>query len=325
VKNRWVEPDLRDAVVGFVESLHTRTTVPRKNILSWASIRRTTYYDWRRRLGEPNRHNGHIPKEHHATSEEKAAVCTYARTQLHKGYRTLTYEMIDRDIAALSPSTVYRILSAAGLLGRAGAPTKKGTGFVQPLAAHEHWHTDFTYINIGGTFHFLCAVLDGYSRAILAWEIAPTMTSADAQRVLQKAREAHPGAKPRIISDNGSQFTAREFGSFLKTADYTHVTTSPYHPQSNGKIERFNLSYKHGCIYPLTPLTLEDARRITGDYIEHYNNERLHSAVGYITPANMLGGRQKEIHDSRDIKLAAAREKRVKTNNTTNASTPLAA
>jgi len=313
VKNRWVEPDLRDAVVGFVESLHTRTTLPRKNILSWASIRRTTYYDWRKRLGEPNRHNGHIPREHHATPEEKAEVCAYARTQLHKGYRALTYEMLDGDIAALSPSTIYRILSAAGLLGRAGAPTKKGKGFAQPSAPHKHWHTDFTYINIGGTFHFLCAVLDGYSRAVLAWEIAPTMTSADAQRVIQKAREAHPGARPRIISDNGSQFTAREFGSFLN------------HPQSNGKIERFNLSYKHGCIYPLTPLTLEDARRITGDYIEHYNNERLHSALGYITPADMLAGRQKEIHDSRDKKLAAAREKRVKTNNATKASTPLAA
>ena len=104
--------------------------------------------------------------------------------------------MIGKDIAALSPSTVYRILSAEGLLGRAGVKTKKGTGFQQPLTAPRNTGTPtFTYINISGTFHFLCAVLDGYSRAVLAWDIAPTMTSADAQNRPSRKR-AKPTPKP---------------------------------------------------------------------------------------------------------------------------------
>ena len=118
---------------------------------------------------------------------------------------------------------------------------------------------------------------------------------------------------------------SREFGSFLKTADYTHVITSPYYPQSNGKIERFNLSYKHFRIYPQSPLTARDAIRITRKYISYYNTERLHSAIGYITPAAMLEGHQKAIHDTRDKKLAEARQKRIKTNNQIQSATPLAA
>ena len=90
----------------------------------------------------------------------------------------------------------------------------------------------------------------------------------------------------------------------------THVRTSPYYPQSNGKIERYHRTIKSECIRPLTPLSLEDARRIVGDFVTTYNNVRLHSAIGYVTPADMLAGRAQAIHDERDRKLADARQRR---------------
>ena len=87
----------------------------------------------------------------------------------------------------------------------------------------------------------------------------------------------------------------REFTSLLKTADFTRATTSPYYPQSNGKIERFNGSLKNECIYPTTPLTLEDAKRVVAGYVDHYNNVRLHSAIGYVPPTAVLEGRRDAI------------------------------
>jgi transposase InsO family protein len=179
--------------------------------------------------------------------------------------------------AAVAPATAYRVLKAAGLIGRAkGQPSKKGTGFVQPLAPHEHWHVDFSYINIGGTFDFLCCVLEGCSRAVLAWDIRPTMTALDAEIVVQRARERYPKARPRIISDQGAQFKSREFQSFLTLWQASHVMTSPYYPQSNGKLERFHKTLKEQAIRPKTPLSLEDAKRITGEFIDYYNTQRQH-------------------------------------------------
>jgi hypothetical protein len=128
--------------------------------------------------------------------------------------------------------------------------------------------------------------------------------------ILQRARERHPGATPRIITDNGPQFLAKDFKEFIRQAGMTHVKTSPYYPQSNGKIERWHKSLKGDCIRVKVPLSLEDARRIVGDYVVHYNDVRLHSALGYVAPRDRLQGRHLDIGDERDRKLAEARERR---------------
>jgi transposase InsO family protein len=180
------------------------------------------------------------------------------------------------------------------------------------LKAHEHWHIDVSYINISGTFYYLCSVLDGYSRAIVHWALRESMTEAEIEVILQAAKERYPDARPRIISDNGPQFIARDFKEFIRISGMTHVRTSPYYPQSNGKIERWHKSLKGECIRPGTPLTQEDGQRLIQEYVEHYNTVRLHSAVGYVTPADMLAGRQAEIHAARDRKLEEAREQRKK-------------
>jgi transposase InsO family protein len=153
-------------------------------------------------------------------------------------------------------------------------------------------------------------VLDGYSRFIVHWDLRESMTEADIEITLQRAREKFRGAKPRIISDNGPQFIARDFKEFIRISGMTHVRTSPYYPQSNGKLERWHKSLKSECIRPGTPLSIEDARRLIHSYVEHYNNVRLHSAIGYVTPMDMLAGRQTEILATRDRKLEEARRQR---------------
>jgi putative transposase len=252
-----------------------------------------------------------VPRDHWLTDEEKERICVFAREHPLEGYRRMTFMMLDANQVACSPASVYRVLKGAGLLaGPTPHITKKGTGFVQPLKPHEHWHVDVSYLNIAGTFYFLCSILDGCSRFIVHWEIREKMEESDVETIIQRAREAYPDAKPRIISDNGPQFIAKDFKEFIRIAGMTHVKTSPYYPQSNGKIERWHKTIKGECIRVLVPLSRDDARRIVADYVVHYNTIRLHSAIGYITPKDQLDGRDKEIHDERDRKLAEARERR---------------
>jgi putative transposase len=138
------------------------------------------------------------------------------------------------------------------------------------------------------------------------WDLRESMREADVEVILERAKEKHPEAKPRIISDNGPQFIARDFKEFIRISGMTHVRTSPSYPQSNGK----HKSLKSECIRPGIPLSLEDAKRLIQQYVDRYNNVRLHSAIGYVTPKDMLAGRQVEIHTERDRKLEAARQQR---------------
>ncbi len=218
--------------------------------------------------------------------------------------------MLDRGIVAVSPSTTWRVLTKAGLLYKWNKPSKKGKGFVQPLKVHEHWHVDISYINICGTFYYLCSILDGCSRFIVHWEIRERMKERDVEIILQRAREKYPNAVPRIISDNGPQFMARDFKEYIRIVGMTHVKTSPFYPQSNGKIERFHKTLKQECIRPKVPLSLKDAIRIIGDYIDQYNNVRLHSSIGYVAPVDKLIGRDNDIFKERDKKLEEARQMR---------------
>ena len=162
-----------------------------------------------------------------------------------------------------------------------------------------------SHLNIRGTFYYLCSILDGYSRFIVHWEIRKSMTEADVEIILQRGREKFPQTRPRVISDNGPQFIARDFKEFIRFSGMSHVRTSPYYPQSNGKIERWHQSLKSECIRPKCPLSLEDAREIVENFVTYYNTRRLHSAIGYITPKDKLNGREKEIFAARDQKLAS--------------------
>jgi transposase InsO family protein len=298
-------------LVDFVGHWSERSEICYEQLLRWIQLSSRKFRDWRGRYGKANEHNHLVPRDHWLEKWEKEAIVKFFHEYPLEGYRRLCFMMLDRDIVAVSPASVYRVLKAEGLLAnRWNKPSRKGTGFVQPLAPHEHWHIDFSYVNVGGTFYYLCSILDGCSRSIVHWEIREAMKEADAELVLQRAREKFPQARPQIISDNGPQFVAKDFKEFLRLWQTTHVLTSPHYPQSNGKLERYHRTLKEQAIRPKTPLTLEDARRVVGEFVEHYNAVRLHSALGYVTPQDRLEGRHTEIYAARDRKLEAAREAR---------------
>jgi len=298
--------------VDYVKYWSERAEMDKQTLIRWIGISRSKFYHWQQRYGRVNEHNHWIPRDFWLRDWETQAIVKYFLDHPGQGYRRLTYMMLDANVVAVSPSTTYRVLSQAGLLKRWNdrRTSSKGTGFRQPLEPHAHWHVDMSYINIAGTFYYLCTVLDGYSRSIVHWEIRESMAEADVEIVLQRAREACPDVYPQVISDNGPAFIARDFKAFIRLSGMTHVRTSPYYPQSNGKLERWHQSLKRECLRPQTPLTLEDARRLVGGYVHQYNTERFHSAIGYITPQDKLQGRAEQIFAARDAKLAKARDAR---------------
>ena len=315
--NRWVEPDMRDQILDFIDYWKDSCDLPESWLLERIELTRSRIHDWRIRAGTPNRHNGHIPRENWLTAEEMDAIITFYSEHREDGYRRCSYMMIDRDIACSSPATVYRVLKKAGVMRSRGAvSSKKGKGFDQPLSPHEHWHTDISYIKISDRFYFLICVLDGFSRKILHWDLRENMRDRDVGIVMEGAREKHPDEHPRYITDNGKQFTGREFQKFIAIHGLTHVTTSPYYPQSNGKLERFHGSIKTECIRRKALSGLDHAKSVITEYIDYYNNERLHSAIGYVTPADKLAGRAEIIQEERDQKLMNARIQRAKRNHT---------
>lgn len=311
MKGRWVPPDIRDQIVDFIRYWTPQAELPVNRLLGWIGLGRGKFAAWKARYGRVNEHNAWIPRDFWLEDWEKQAIIDFYQAHPQDGYRRITYRMLDADIVAVSPASVYRVLKHAGLL-RAWAPkpSKKGHGFHQPEGPHQHWHVDIAYLNVAGTFFFLCSVLDGFSRFIVHWEIRPQMTEADVEIILQRAREAFPEVHPRIISDNGPQFIARDFKEFIRIMGMTHVRTSPFYPQSNGKLERWHQSLKTEAVRPKTPLSLEDAKRVVKGYVNDYNTVRLHSAIGYLTPKDKLEGRAEQIFAERDRKLEAARQTR---------------
>ena len=285
--------------------------MPTRRLLGWLGLGSSKFHQWRDRYGKANEHNGKVPRDWWLEGWEKQAILNYHECHPQEGYRRLTFMMLDDDVVAVSPSSTYRVLKGAGRLDRhCWAPSKKGTGFVQPDGPHKHWHIDISYLNIAGTFYFLITVLDGYSRYIVHWEIREGMKEFDTEIVVQRGLEKWPGERPRIISDNGPQFIARDFKEFIRLMGLTHVRTSAYYPQSNGKLERWHGSIKRECIRPASPASLEEAVRLVSSYVEHYNHARLHSALGYITPADKLNGLEQIIFAERDRKLEDARQRR---------------
>jgi len=311
LKARWVEPDLRDQVVDFVNHWYERD-FDKCLLLRGLGLGSSKFYSWHERYGKANEHNGKIPRDYWVQDWEKQKIMEFYRDHEKDGYRRVSYMMLDQNIVSVSPATTYRVLANAGLLRRwnEAKSSSKGDGFVQPLKPHEHWHVDFSYLNICGTFYYFIGILDGCSRSIVHWDIRTSMTEDDVALVIERAREKFPGVTPRIISDNGPQFIAKDFKEYVRLSGMTHVRTSPYYPQSNGKLERFHRTIKGECIRPKTPVSLDDAIRLVAEFIEYYNTQRLHSAIGYITPLDKLNGKAQEIFNARDRKLEAARAAR---------------
>lgn len=279
-------------------------------------ISRSRYYDWVSRMGILNKYRNNFPKTNWITLEEKKAILEYVNNNyatndlyLKAGYRRITYEMMDKNIAAVSPSTVYWILKEAGLLNKWNTKKSslKGTGFKQPKKPHQEWHTDIKYVNVLGTFLFLITVMDGYSRYILHHELRYNMTEYDVELTVQKALEKYPGKNPKLISDNGPQYISRDFEKFLKLSELEHVKISVGYPQSNGKMERFYRTVNEECLKVKSIVSIDDARLVVGSFIDYYNTTRLHSAIYYLTPEDLLTGRLEQRIQEREDKILEAK------------------
>jgi len=254
--------------VDFARRWSDKTEIGAGQFIVWLDITASKFYDGRERYSKVNEHNGWVPRDFWLEDWDKQAIIGFHLKSPLEGYRRLTFMMLDADILAVSPTSVWRVLGQAGLLSKwNGKPSKKSTGFAQLLTAHQHWPIDVSYLNISGTFYYLCSILDGGSRYIVNGDLRESMTEADIEIILERAKELHPEARPRIISDNGPPFIAKDFKEFIRISGMTHVRTSPYYPQSNGKIERWHKSLKGECIRPGTPLSLEDARRLVQGYV----------------------------------------------------------
>lgn len=278
----------------------------------WLSLSMGKYYYWRKHIDQPACQSV-APKSHYLLEWEKEAIIAYRYDHFEEGYRRLTFMMLDESVVAVSAASVYRVLKEVDLLATQWRHRKaRGSGFVQPSAPHQHWHLDISYINFKGSFVYLVALIDGYSRYIVHAEVKTSVEALDVEILMERAREKFPGAKPVLITDNGPQFIAREFKSYLEIVGINHRRTRFYYPQSNGKIERFMQTCKNESVRRHSVIDLDDLRQQIIDYIEYYNSKRLHSSLGYVTPLDMLMGGQKEIFKERNTKLALARIERKK-------------
>jgi transposase InsO family protein len=304
-------------VVATIESLHVRTAISRRQLLVWAGLQRSRYTRWQgmhTKRAETRFTEERPPLCHQILPEEKQSIIAYATAVRRSGrcvsHRILTYEMLDRDVAAVSESTTVRVLQEARAIpARVVEETRHGKGFIQPLVLHEHWHTDISYLWEFGYRAYLISVLEGRSRAVLYHKVMTSMMSRDVELVLQYAQELYPQARPRLITDNGGQFVSMQFKGFLAGNGFTHVGTSRAYPQSNGKVERQFRTTKE-TLRELSVLSYADLVTRVGEVVRVYNNERYHSALGYVTPMDVLMGRDEGIKKERQMKREEAQERR---------------
>jgi len=282
----------------------TKTELPLKTLLKFAGISPRTWSEWMRRRDIPTKHNNNIPKNYYLTPEEIAAIVLFCTLNQLKGHRMLCYEMIDKNIAFVACSSVYNVIKRYNL-GKKWAETveMKKRGFDQPKAVHEQWHIDFSYIRINGSFYYFLGILDGFSRKMLNWRLCENMAGINAEILVVETKELYPQAvNVRIISDNGSQFISKDFEELLALLEFAHTFTSANHPQSNGKLERFNRTLKSEHVRRSAYLNYKDACIRMSQWIAYYNSERLHSAIWYLTPNDVFYNRTA-------IRLAERKEK----------------
>jgi transposase InsO family protein len=298
----------------LVTRTHERTGWTVQRILTLLGLSKARYRAWRKRAAASALTDRRpiAPACDAVLPEEKAAVLAYALAHPKDGYRRLTWQVIDADIAYLSESSVYRILRDAELLARWKRSTHSGQAPTKPTRPHERWHTDLMYLRIADSWYFLVTVLDAYSRYVVHWELLTSMMASDVRLVIQQALEM-TGATPRLVTDNGSQFTAAEFKELVRRFALEHIRIRTYHPESNGLVERFHRSTRE-ALSDQAIANLSQARTIIAAWIREYNDERLHAGLGYLTPATYYRGDPAAQRAARQQKLEQAQRTRRRIN-----------
>ena len=286
-----------------------------KQTLAELNINRSTFYKWYRRYQEggydalANRYRP--PKQfwNAVPPWEKQRIVEIALEHPEMSPRELACHITDKRKYYISESTVYRILKAHDLItSPVYAVVTALDKFSQPTkAVNELWQTDFTYLKvIHWGWYYLSTILDDYSRYILAWRLCSGMAADDVKQTLEDAiqftgiqdpKVAH--RRPRLLSDNGPCYISKTLSSYLEEQQIDHTRGKPFHPMTQGKIERYHRSMKNILLLEnyYSPSYLE---HYIGVFVHYYNNHRYHEALNNVTPADVYYGRHQEILTRRE-------------------------
>jgi transposase InsO family protein len=301
-------------ILAAVAVARARTGWPLRRILRRLGLPRARYHDWKGRARRDRLEDARAVGLCYRAilPEEKEAVIRYALEHPKDGYRRLCWQMVDEDVAYMSPASVYRVLDDADLLYRWKRSQRSGDPPPKPEAPNERWHVDLMYLRVKDTWYFLVTVLDAYSRYVVHWELLTSMRAEDVRLVIQESLE-RTGANPQIVSDNVSQFTARDFKQMVRLFELEHIRIRTYHPESNGLLERFHRTTRE-ALDDVELETLGRARELIGRWVEHYNEGRLHAALHYLPPAEYYRGDPEARLTERHEKLETARKRRERIN-----------
>jgi putative transposase len=296
--------------------------LPRRKALEHLGLPRSTYYRWLKRQSEgslqDNKGGSAIPWNK-LKPEEKAKILAAARASPELSCRQLALEMVDSKRWYVSESTVFRILKREGLIKPAEViGFKAGKEYHRKTKRpNELWATDCSHIKVfDWGWYYLVTVMDDYSRFILAWELKSDMTAGSLIDIVQKAVDATGMTdipvenRAVLLSDNGAGYVSRQFGEYLRLVGVRHIVASPYHPQTNGKIERYHRSLK-GEINQLPYDMPSELEKAIAAFIEYYNYQRYHEGLGDVTPHDVYTGRHVEIMKRRkEVKNRTLQERR---------------
>jgi len=286
-----------------------------RKTLEELQINRSSFYKWyanyhkdgyeglaNKKKG-PNRFWNKIPESEKEMIREKALLIPELTP------RELAWHITDTEGYYISESSVYRILKSFDLItSPAYIVIKASDKFKHPTKrVNELWQTDFTYFKIVGWGHYyLASILDDYSRYIISWKLFTTMTAGDVKEVLDMALlttnidKVKVNLKPRLLTDNGPCYLSEDLRTYLLEKNIDHTRGAPYHPQTQGKIERYHRSMKNVILLDHYYLPSELEHEIS-KYIDYYNNERYHEGINNLRPIDVFKGKSKEILRKRNV------------------------
>jgi len=289
-----MSPAEKAEIVNHVESQSRR----RWKVLMELGIPRSTYYRWRKGPGKGERRT----PWNRITPNEERRVLAVAREYPELSSRQISAWITDNAGFAVSESTVYRILRREGLVKRQETELEAAKEYhTKTTRPHQMWATDASYFKVvGWGYYYLVTVMDDYSRFILGWKLQKDMSADSLIEVVQEAvdvtgmTDVPVEDRTKLLSDNGAGYISRAFRNYLNLVGIGHILAAPFHPQTNGKVERYQQSLKrvvNQLPYEL-PSQLEKA---IADFVDYYNYRRYHKALGDVTPADVLYGRREEI------------------------------